>query len=125
MHNIEDRVDSNAAKLDKLNLKKERTDYAKYEQKQVLSNAEIPVSALTYESDKPFAEGGFGLVYKATYAGVAVAVKVINLGGALTLPAREKIVAQAKKELGIMHKLRYPCIVEVLGAITTSPDEVS
>ena len=114
----------NAAKLDRLNLKKDHADYAKYEQKQVLSNAEIPPSSLTYLSDKPFARGAFGVVYKARYAGDLVAVKKISLVGVPTLAAREKIVEVAKKELGIMNRLRFPCIVGVMGAITTVLGEV-
>ena len=90
----------------------------------VIKNAEVDPKFITNLSAKPIGEGGFGVVFKAEYAGVVVAIKKVDLSR-LSMKEKTKIFGQFQAELKIMHGLRHPCIVDILGAITTDPNELS
>ncbi|GMI02414.1 hypothetical protein TrLO_g14151 [Triparma laevis f. longispina] len=117
------RVDMNL-EVRKMAAKKDYKDYEQHDTSKVTKNAEINPRSLHYESDKPFAEGDFGKVYKAEYDGINVAVKKVDLSG-LPMSARKKIICEFESELKIMFALRHPCTVDILGAITSDGNELS
>ncbi|KAI9190669.1 kinase-like domain-containing protein [Polychytrium aggregatum] len=73
------------------------------------SDWSIPSDAIKDRSIKPFASGGFGNVYRATYHGAPVAVKYLN-------GSHQQRFAEMEYEIGIWHKLSHPNVLQFLGA---------
>jgi hypothetical protein len=117
LHRVEKRQEKMAAKKGF----KENEEFAAVT---VLKEAEISEGDIKYLESKHFKEGGFGKVWKGQYAGEKVAIKKFDLKG---LPEMERSVIRSDftSELGIMYKLRHPCIVAVLGACTSIGDELA
>jgi len=109
---------------DKIAAKKEFKDHEEHTAIIVLSEAEISQGDIKYLESTHFAEGGFGKVWKGRYAGEKVAVKKVDLKGQPEAD-RSAIRSDFISELGIMYKLRHPCIVAVLGACTSVGDELA
>ena len=63
------------------------------------------------------ARGGQGDVYKATYAGQIVAMKVVRVEG--TLLRRQTIAKDFTQEVDICSRLRHPNIVQIYGVVTS------
>ncbi|KAH8084520.1 hypothetical protein JL720_8020 [Aureococcus anophagefferens] len=75
---------------------------------------------LDFVEVEPFAGGGQGSVHKAEYAGEIVCLKKFSLVGVGAQSARDRIVSNFKKEVGIMDKLRkHPRTVDFVGICTT------
>ncbi|GMI32840.1 hypothetical protein TrRE_jg9234 [Triparma retinervis] len=125
------KLSETAAAVDSLKIGQEKIaaktgfrEHEKHVAVTVLSEAEIPQGDIKYLESKHFAEGGFGKVWRGQYAGVNVAIKKFDLKN---LPEGQRSVIRGDftKELGIMYKLRHPCIVAVLGACTSVGDELA
>lgn len=63
----------------------------------------------------PVGEGSFGTIYRGDYRGADVAVKVLKYQNAIT----PDMIRDFKSEIGIMEKLRHPCIINFIGAVHT------
>jgi hypothetical protein len=109
---------------DKMAAKTGFVEHEKHVAVTVLREAEIPQADIKYLESTHFAEGGFGKVWRGNYAGSKVAIKKFDLQN---LPEGDRSVIRKDftTELGIMYKLRHPCIVAVLGACTSVGDELS
>eukprot|EP00927_Polykrikos_kofoidii_P018782 TRINITY_DN1874_c0_g1_i5.p1 TRINITY_DN1874_c0_g1~~TRINITY_DN1874_c0_g1_i5.p1 ORF type:complete len:618 (+),score=78.56 TRINITY_DN1874_c0_g1_i5:119-1972(+) len=76
----------------------------------------IKVSELRISVDKKLGEGGFGVVYRGTYFGTAVAVKMP------LIQENEKVLLQQLNEVRILRHLRHPNIVQFFGALWSSDE---
>lgn len=63
----------------------------------------------------PVGEGSFGTIYRGDYRGADVAVKVLKYQNTIT----PDMINDFKSEIGIMEKLRHPCIINFIGAVHT------
>ncbi|KAH8055759.1 protein kinase [Aureococcus anophagefferens] len=94
----------------------------KWERARRLKNAHMEDNEieLDFVEVEPFAGGGQGSVHKAEYGGETVCLKKFLLVGIGAQSARDKIVSNFKKEVGIMDKLRkHPRTVDFVGICTT------
>lgn len=79
------------------------------------NDIEIPFSEIAF-GDR-IGEGTFGLVYKATWRGSPVAVKMLKMQN-----ITEHALQEFRKELQILARLRHPNIVLLMGASTNPPN---
>lgn len=63
----------------------------------------------------PIGDGSFGTVYKGEYRGLEVAIKVLKAQGQIT----KQMMDDFDGEVGMMEKLRHPCIINFIGAVHT------
>jgi len=84
----------------------------------LLETYEIEIDGM---DERPFAQGGMAQVHKARYDGHEVVMKMIPVGG-LTATQRDRLLADFKRELAIITRLRSPLIVQFYGVVTTKPD---
>jgi len=75
---------------------------------------EIPYEELTL--GKKLGEGAFGIVYKAKWRGIAVAVKELKYQN-----LNDEVLEEFRKEISILGKLRHPNVVLFMGACTQGP----
>lgn len=97
-------------------------DAEKAARKHAMLTAEIESQLTTkLDSDEltlyspPVGEGSFGTIYRGDYRGTDVAVKVLKYQNAIT----PDMINDFKSEIGIMEKLRHPCIINFIGAVHT------
>jgi len=81
----------------------------------VVNDIEIPFAELKF-GDR-IGEGTFGLVYKATWRGSPVAVKMLKMQS-----ITDHALQEFRKELQILTRLRHPNIVLLMGASTNPPN---
>jgi serine/threonine protein kinase len=75
-----------------------------------------------YAVERAVAEGGFGVVYRATHRGLgrAVALKVLKVPDTFSADMKRTFVAQFQQEAQLISQLKHPAIVDVTdsGVIT-------
>ena len=64
------------------------------------------------------ASGAFGVLYRGSYCGQEVAVKVLKPGGK---SSQEEVYREFAQELSILRKVRHKNIVQLIGAMTKPP----
>eukprot|EP01103_Thecamoeba_quadrilineata_P000868 TRINITY_DN10760_c0_g1_i1.p1 TRINITY_DN10760_c0_g1~~TRINITY_DN10760_c0_g1_i1.p1 ORF type:complete len:726 (-),score=131.55 TRINITY_DN10760_c0_g1_i1:175-2352(-) len=77
---------------------------------------EIPYDQLNI--GQQLGEGHFGVVYKAKWRGISVAVKELKVAN---IAKDEDAIKEFRKEIGIMGKLRHPNVVLFIGGCTQPP----
>ena len=64
------------------------------------------------------ASGAFGVLYRGSYCGQEVAVKILKTG---EKSSREEVYREFSQELSILRKVRHKNIVQLIGAMTKPP----
>jgi len=64
------------------------------------------------------ASGAFGVLYRGSYCGQEVAIKVLKTG---EKSSQEEVYREFSQELSILRKVRHKNIVQLIGAMTTPP----
>lgn len=64
------------------------------------------------------ASGAFGVLYRGTYCGQEVAIKVLKTG---EKTSQEEVYREFSQELSILRKVRHRNIVQLIGAMTKPP----
>eukprot|EP00798_Chlamydomonas_sp_ICE-L_P006264 gene6264-2892_t len=85
--------------------------------KWMADNLTLMPSEVVISFDQPLGEGGFAKLYKASYKGLEVAVKVSHRTG----PTSEQDMLDLGKEAYILAQLRSRHVVEILGVVSLLP----
>lgn len=80
------------------------------------SEWEIAEAQLNFK--EKIASGAFGVLYRGTYCGQEVAIKVLKTG---EKSSEEEVYREFSQELSILRKVRHRNIVQLIGAMTKVP----
>mmetsp|Transcript_2326 Transcript_2326/g.5569 ORF Transcript_2326/g.5569 Transcript_2326/m.5569 type:complete len:548 (-) Transcript_2326:431-2074(-) len=81
-----------------------------------VSEWEVSESQLNFM--EKIASGAFGVLYRGTYCGQEVAIKVLKTG---EKSSQEEVYREFAQELSIIRKVRHRNIVQLIGAMTKPP----
>lgn len=81
-----------------------------------VSEWEISEAQLSFM--EKIASGAFGVLYRGTYCGQEVAIKVLKTG---EKTSQEEVYREFSQELSILRKVRHRNIVQLIGAMTKPP----
>lgn len=79
---------------------------------------EWEISEAQLSFSEKIASGAFGILYRGTYCGQEVAIKVLKSGEKNT---QEEMYREFTQELSILRKVRHRNIVQLIGAMTRPP----
>jgi len=82
------------------------------------SDSEWEIQEVQLNFMEKIASGAFGVLYRGSYCGQEVAIKVLKTGGK---SSQEEVYREFAQELSILRKVRHKNIVQLIGAMTKPP----